>query len=60
MMTIEEMDAHMAYMEAHNKRLYEEAVAGYTERIAIAKHPETREFYRKKLEALHAFAGGRY
>ena len=59
MMTIEEMDAHLAYMKEHNKRLYEEAVAYYTERIAIAKHPETREFYREQLEQVHAIAAGK-
>jgi hypothetical protein len=55
-MTIEEMDAHLAYMKAHNKRLYEEDVAYHTERIAIAKHPETREFYRRRLAQAHAIA----
>jgi len=59
-MTIEEMDAHIAYMDAHNQRLYEELVAMYTERIAIAKRSDTREFYRKKLERLHAIRNRGY
>lgn len=59
-MTIEEMDAHLAYMKAHNKRLYEEEVAYYTERIALATDPRRREYYRRQLEEVHAIPSGRY
>lgn len=53
MMTIEEMDAHLAYMEAHNKRLYEEMVAECTEELATQRNPYRREFLRKHLAGLH-------
>jgi hypothetical protein len=52
-MTVEEMDAHMAYMEAHHKRLYEDMVAECTEQLATEKNPYTREFLLKHLEELH-------
>lgn len=52
-MTIEEMDAEIARMDAHLKWLYEDAVAEATEELATEKNPYCREFLIEHIEAMH-------
>lgn len=59
-MTIEEMDAEIAHMDAHLKKLHDEAVARLTAHIARLTDPFSREYYRKELEKVRAISNGRY
>jgi hypothetical protein len=59
-MTIEEMDAEIAVMDAHLKRIYDDAVAEATEELATEKNPYFREFLIKHIEAMHKIHNRRY
>jgi hypothetical protein len=59
-MTIEEMDAEIARMDAHLKWLRADAIGEITEELATEKNPYTREFLLKQLEEVRAMGGGRY
>jgi hypothetical protein len=57
-MTIEEMAAEYARMEAHLQWLYEDAVAELTEEIAHEKNPYAREDLVRHLEEVEALHNG--
>jgi hypothetical protein len=59
-MTIEEMDAEIAHMDAHLKRLHDEAVAECTSLIARTRDPVLRELYHRELERVREISNGRY
>lgn len=59
-MTIEEMDAEIARMDAHLRWLHHDRVAELTEAIATETNPYSREFYVNQLERVRAIANGKY
>jgi len=59
-MTVEEMDAEIARMDAHLRWLYHDRVAELTEKIATETNPYSRDFYIKRLEEVRARANGKY
>ena len=59
-MTIEEMDAEIARMDAHLGWLRADAIAEITEELATEKNPYTREFLLKQLGKMRAMGAGRY
>jgi hypothetical protein len=59
-MTVEEMDAEIAHMDAHLERLRVDTIAGLNELIAETKDPVIRGMFEKKLEEVQARGNGRY
>jgi hypothetical protein len=59
-MTPEEMDAEIAHMDAHLKRLRAEVIATTIERVRQAKDPVMRDFFQRDLEEVLAIGNGRY
>jgi hypothetical protein len=59
-MTIEEMDAEIARMDAHLRWLYHDHVAELTEEIATETNRYSREFLIEQLERVRARANGKY
>lgn len=59
-MTIEEMDAHAAYMDAHLRKLHNDMIAEATEELAKEKNPYAREFLIKHIEEVRAIGAGKY
>jgi hypothetical protein len=59
-MTIEEMDEHIAYLDAHLKKVRAEAIAETTEELAATKNPYEREWLIEHLEGLRAIGNGQY
>lgn len=59
-MTIEEMDAHIAYMDAHLRKLHHDMIAEATQRLATEKNPYTRERLIKHIEKVRAIGNGKY
>jgi hypothetical protein len=59
-MTIEEMDAHSAYLHAHHKKLRDELIDHKTREVARTKDPTMRAFYIRDLERLKAIGNGEY
>jgi hypothetical protein len=59
-MTVEEMDAHAAYLDAFHKKLRDDMIAEATEELATEKNPYAREFLIKHIEHVRAIGNGRY
>jgi hypothetical protein len=59
-MTVEEMDAHAAYLDAFHKKLRNDMIAEATEELATEKNPYAREFLIKHIEDVRAIGNGRY
>jgi len=59
-MTVEEMDAHAAYMDAFLKKLRDDMIAEATEELATEKNPYMREFLVEHIEHVRAIGNGRY
>jgi hypothetical protein len=59
-MTVEEMDAHAAYMDKFNKKLHHDLIADLTEDLARAKDPVEREWLIKQIEGVRAIGNGKY
>jgi hypothetical protein len=57
-MTVEEMEAHAAYMDAFLKKLHDDMIAEATEELTTEKNPYMREFLTKHIEDVRAI--GRY
>jgi hypothetical protein len=59
-MTIEEMDAEIARMDAFLKKLNDDMIAEVTEEIAQEKNPYAREDLVRHLEKVRALGNRRY
>lgn len=59
-MTIEEMEAHAAYLDAFHKKLRDDMIAEATEELATEKNPYAREFLIKHIEEVRAIGNGKY
>lgn len=59
-MTIEEMEAHAAYLDAFHKKLHDDMIAEATEELATEKNPYVREFLIKHIEDVRAIGNGKY
>ena len=59
-MTIEEMEAHAAYMDAHLRKLHHDMIAEATEELATEKNPYRREWLIQHIEGIRAIGAGKY
>jgi hypothetical protein len=58
--SIEEMDAHIAYLHAFNKKVRDEALADYRAELEKEKDPFEREWLRKQIAAVLKIGDGEY
>jgi hypothetical protein len=59
-MTLEEMEAHSAYLHAHLKKLHDDMLAEATEKLAKTKNPVDRELLIAHIEGVRAIGNGKY
>ena len=59
-MTLDEMEAHSAYMHAYLKKLHDDMIAEATEELAKTRNPFDRELLIAHIEGVRAIGNGKY
>ncbi|HEX6352082.1 hypothetical protein [Actinophytocola sp.] len=59
-MTIEEMDAHIAYLDAFHRKMREDMIAEATAQLETEKNPYVRESLIKHIEEVRALGNKTY